>query len=379
MKLAQIVCTFPPYKGGIGNSAYHFAQILKTKGIQVTTFTPNYKKRETTQEYINNGIKTTRVNPWLKYGNGAIIPGLYPQLKDHDRILLHYPFFGGSEIVWLFKLWTGKDIPLIIHYHMDVEGLNFTAKLLSLPSNLIFNSLFLKADRITCASLDYIKNSKINKFYRKYPEQFTEIPFGVDTNKFRPGNKKTSSKIRLLFVGGLDQAHCFKGLAILLKAMAILENDPQTPDWELNIVGEGELRPSYEEQAQKLGVKKRVNFRGALGNSDLVGTYQKSDVFILPSINKGEAFGLVLLEAMACGIPVIASDLPGVRNVFENNKQGLLATPGDEKDLANKLKALLLDEEKKNKMGREAIALIKAKYSWEKVGDKLEKVIKKIR
>lgn len=376
MKIAQIVCTFPPYKGGIGNSAYHFAQTLNKRGVKVTTFTPNYQRNTTEQELLDNKVNVVRVKPWLKYGNGAVIPGLYSQIKNSDRILLHYPFFGGGEIVWIFKLWAGEKIPLIIHYHMDVKGLGIVAKLLSLPSRLIFNSLFRKADRITCASLDYVKNSKLKKIYRKYPEKFIEIPFGVDTDKFQTGNKRASSQIELLFVSSLDKAHYFKGLEVLLQALNLLQSDPNLPEWKLNIVGEGELRSYYKDQAQKSGIRNKVDFRGGLKNSLLISTYQNSDILILPSINKGEAFGLVLLEAMACGMPVIASDLPGVRRVFTNNEQGLLVLPGNAEDLKNKIKTLLVDKEKKEKMGQKAISLVHQRYSWDKVGDELERLVK---
>ncbi len=378
MKIAQIVCTYPPYKGGIGNSARHFAQVLAKRGIQTTVFTPKYTKEEYNSEanQINKKIQVARILPWIKYGNSAIIPGIYSRMKKFDRILLHYPFFGGSEIVWLFKILARNKTPLIIHYHMDIQGLNFLPRLLSIPSNLIFNSLFKRADHITCASLDYIKYTKLKKIYQKYPKKFTEIPFGVDTNKFHPSPPKTHNKKRLLFVGGLDKAHYFKGLPVLLKTAAILKDTPGLPEWKFTIVGEGKLKKTYKKQVGQLGIKEKVAFKGELMDSELISIYQKNDLLILPSINKGEAFGLVLLEAIACGTPVIASDLPGVRGIFKNNKQGLTAEAGNEKDLADKIKILLLDESKREEMGRQAIKLIQQKYSWEKVGDELEKIIK---
>jgi glycosyltransferase involved in cell wall biosynthesis len=374
MKLAQIVCTYPPYRGGIGNSALGFAQLLERRGVKVTTFTPNYQEAKTKQEYVD-GTKVVRLKPWLQYGNGAVIPGLYSEIKNYNRILLHYPFFGGGEIIWLFKLWTKTNTPLIIHYHMDVGGLSLPAKILSLPSTLISGSLFKRAEAITCASLDYVKNSKIKNLYQKHPDKFIEIPFGVDNDRFYPQGIKKASPVKLLFVGGLDKAHYFKGLTVLLKALTRLNKNSCLPKWELDIVGEGELQDSYKGQARKLGIEDKVNFRGGVGDLGLVRAYQESDVLILPSINKGEAFGLVLLEAMACGTPVIASDLPGVRNVFENHKQGLLTSPGDDEDVASKIEDLLLNKKKRKEMGEKAAELVRHKYSREKTGDKLEKVI----
>jgi glycosyltransferase involved in cell wall biosynthesis len=95
-------------------------------------------------------------------------------------------------------------------------------------------------------------------------------------------------------------------------------------------------------------------------------------VVVLPSINQGEAFGLVLLEAMACSKPVIASNLPGVRSVFKNGNQGLLVKPGDVKDLVKKIKVILTDDQLAKRMGRAGRSLVINKYTWDKVGRRLD-------
>src|SRR5574344_1764417 len=99
MKIASIVCTFPPYAGGIGNSAFRINKLLEDKH-EITVFTP------------------ATIKPWLHYGLGAFIPQLFWKLNKFDYIYLHYPFFGTAEVVWFFKLFF-KRPKLIIHYHMD--------------------------------------------------------------------------------------------------------------------------------------------------------------------------------------------------------------------------------------------------------------------
>ena len=177
-------------------------------------------------------------------------------------------------------------------------------------------------------------------------------------------------QINLLFVGGLDRAHYFKGLPILLNALLLTTNQR----WRLSIVGSGNLMPSYKQQTENLGFKKKVRFLGRLDDVTLVKTYQESDIFILPSINRHEAFGLVLTEAMACGVPVIASELPGVRKVFRDGLDGLNAKPGDTRDLAQKIDALMNNEEKRLEMSRSARSYAVTKYSWAQVEDKLKQV-----
>ena len=368
MKIAQIVCVFPPYKSGIGNVAYDFSKILAETGNEMTVFTPDYGP--ILEEKHN--FKITLLKPWLKMGLGAFLPQLLFKLRGFDIVYLHYPFFGAAELVWLAKTILPKKFKLIIHFHMDVAGLSPFAKILSLPARIIKNSLFKKADAITCASLDYVKNSDIAKIYKKYPAKFKEIPFGVDTDKFRPAIKKESETKKILFVGALDKAHYFKGVNILLKAISEIRN----PKSEIRIVGDGDLKMSYGRLAEKLNIKDKVNFLGKVSDEELPGVYQQADLFVLPSINKNEAFGLVLLEAMACGVPVIASDLPGVRTVFQDRTQGLLCKPGDANDLKNKIEEILSNEEKRKEMGKEARKLALEKYSWEEVKKKLNKVIK---
>lgn len=366
MKIAHVVCTFPPYKGGIGNIAYNFAKI--TKGHDVTIFTPNYQNINADNK---NNFKVIRLNSYLKFGNGAFLPQLFFRLKKFDIVHLHYPFFGGAEVICLLKLFNKNKFKLIIHYHMDVQLTSLPFKILSIPSNLLFSSLFRNADIISCASIDYIKNSKLSKFYSKNKDKFYEIPFGVDINNFFPLYKKIiQPKISLLFVGGLDSAHYFKGVNILLKAVSLINPNK----WELKIVGDGILRKNYINEAKKLNVLQNIKFLNKINNKKLAKIYRESDVFILPSINQNEAFGVVLLEAMASGLPVIASNLPGVRSVFKENIQGLLIKPNNANDLKNKINYLIENKNKLSEMSIESRKLVLEKYDWQKISNKLNKL-----
>jgi len=374
MRIAQIVCTYPPYKGGIGNSAREISQLLVNSGHQVTTFTPCYHRAD--KQKLNTerpGQKTVYLKTWLQYGNGAFIPGLFFHLRKFDLIYLHYPFFGGAELVWLYKILHPKT-KLIIQYHHDAVSLSPIAKFLSWPSIFTRDSLFKQAEKIISASFDYLKTSLIKHYLETEPKKFVEIPFAVDTRRFSPAKERANNKCKILFVGGLDQAHYFKGMEILLKALSQIDNC----SWELNVVGSGELLPGYKKLAQNLKLEKRVNFLGRVSESDLPQIYRESSFFILPSINQGEAFGLVLLEAMASGLPVIASNLPGVRGVFTDNQEGLLANPNDVTDLSQKIKQLITNDEQRIKMGQKARALAETKYSEAKITQKYSELLKTI-
>ncbi|MFA6551734.1 MAG: glycosyltransferase family 4 protein [Patescibacteria group bacterium] len=405
-KIAIVTAVFPPYQGGMGNSAYEIARLLAEQN-EVTVFTPDYSCHSEDEESKSfagaqdDKVEIKSIKPLLQLGFGAFIPSLYKYLKNEknkyfDIIYLHYPFFGGAEIVWLFKLLNPK-IKLIIHFHMDTPALNWRAKILSRPSLMIKKSLFKRADKVISASLDYVAHSSIKKYFQKWPEKFREIPFGVHLDRFhvfpydilelqilrnKLGIKKGERVI--LFVGALDEAHSFKGVGLLIRAFALIiqNSEPCLPAGRLRIknvklliVGEGDRRQNYEKLAEELKIEKDVIFAGSVSDEELVNYYNLADIFVLPSVDKSEAFGIVLIEAMACGVPVMASDLPGVRSVFQNGAQGITVAPGSARHLQKKLEEYLRNPQRRLKMGRAARELVEEKYDWKKIGEKLRAII----
>jgi len=373
MRIAQVVCVFPPYKSGVGNVAYNFAKIAKEYGHASIVLTPAYSGQSVTS--FVEGFSLKRIKPFLKFGKGAFLPQILRDLKTIDIVHLHYPFFGGAEVIWLAKFLNKNKRKLIIHYHMDVNGFGLFNRILSIPSSLIFPSLFKNAEAISYATLDYIKNSAIKNIYEARPDKFFEIPLGVDANLYCPnGNKKNSEFNSIIFIGGLDKAHFFKGVDVLLEAFSRL----QQKNNKLIIIGNGELLPSYKKKAIDLKISEKIEFITEADDQAKSEILKNASLLVLPSINTNEAFGLVLLEAMSSGIPIIASELPGVRSVFKNGEQGLLAKTGDSEDLKNKIDFILTDKEKMITMGERARQLVLEKYTWEKIGKKLNQLYTKI-
>lgn len=378
MKIAQITCTFPPYRGGIGNSVYNISESLADLGHEVAVFTPDYNyKIEDEFNRPKGGFTIERLRPLFKYGNAAFIPQLLWKLKNFDMVHLHYPFYGALKPILLAKLLSGRKMKLILHYHMDSRAKGFKGAVFYLYKILILPLLAASANIITCASLDYVKHSDLRKYCQTKPDKFRQILFGVNLEQFVTYhdsiNKQRKNKI-ILFVGGLDKAHYFKGLENLLKALAKIIKQPGLSQTILNVVGRGDLLPYYKNCAFDLGVDKSVFFYEKVDNSKLVNFYNYCDCLVLPSINKGEAFGLVLLEAMACSRPVIASNLPGVRSVFKNGREGLLVKPNDINDLAEKIKIILSDKKIAEIMGLAGRELVENKYTWAKVAKRLDSI-----
>jgi glycosyltransferase involved in cell wall biosynthesis len=338
MKVAVVVSTFPPYPGGMGNVAAAHAEALRRAGHDVTVLAPGHGLR-----------------PLLRIGNAACVPQLWWKLRDFDAVELHYPFFGGAEWAWLWKKTFGRRARLSILYHMDTVGHGVLATVFRLYRAIFLKTILGAADAILVTSRDYLESSQIA--FLKDDERIRETPLGVDTRFFAPGGEK---KKAFLFVGGLDRAHYFKGVPVLLEAFAKFAH--ALPEVELWIVGDGDLRASYETLAAKTGFGGRMRFFGRVSDERLAELYRQARVHVLPSVDRSEAFGLVTLAAMASGIPSVVTDLPGVRSVIEQRKTGLVVPPNDAAALAAALRELLSYPERAETMGQAARARAVGKY-----------------
>lgn len=370
MRIAQVVCVFPPYSGGIGNSVYFLAKKFSSSGEEIAVFTPDYGlPREVSEDGEDFQIK--RIKPLFKFGNAACLPQLLWQLRKFDTIHLHLPFLGGTLPALLFLYFHSKK-KLIITYHMDLVGRGGKRIIFLFYKKIIVPLALRRADKIIVSSYDYAENSDIKNFFEKHRDKFLEIPFAVDEHKFYPKEKNASllekyfiganDKV-ILFVGGLDSAHYFKGLDILMRSMKQAADAGQE-DMKLLVVGDGGLKADFQDKAERLHLGGKIIFAGRVADAELVDYYNLADIFVLPSIGKSEAFGIVLLEAAACGKPCIASNLAGVRKVVKNNETGFLAAPNDAPDLAEKMTQLLADDELRKKMGEAARQMVLKKYVW---------------
>jgi len=383
MKIAIITSTFPPYAGGIGNVAAFNAKELVTLGHQITVFTPLYKQ---VKEEITD-VKVVRIKPLFKYGNSAFVPKLGKLIKGFDIIHLHYPFFGGAESIWLKKKKFKKQgAKIVLHYHMDVVGEGILKIIFKIHKILILPRIVKMADKVIFTTMDYGQHSDLARRLEKEPDKFIEVPNGVDSQNFSP-QAKDESLLRkyqiakdekvVLFVGGLDKAHYFKGVEYLIEAMSRLRQAKYT--WKLVIVGEGELRQEYLDLATQLKINSKVVFTGYVPNEDLPKYYNLAEVVVLPSVDKSEAFGLTLVEAMSCGKPVVASDLAGVRSVVTEKVDGLLAQVKNVDDLATKINYLLINPQEASDFGRAGLRKVKMKYDWPIIGEKIDELYRQMK
>jgi len=381
MKIAQIVSTFLPYRAGIGMAAYYYSTELVRLGHQVTVLTPQYE-RGRNQEALE-GFILKRLRPWIKYGNAAFVPQIYFELKKYDIIHLHYPFYGAAEAVLLFKLFNPKK-KLIITYHMDTYGKGWLKWFFKMYNSVIMPLILKKADKIIVTTMDYAQNSIISQLLKKYPEKFIEMPLGVDINVYKPKEKNIellnkyhflpSSRI-VIFVGALDKAHYFKGIENLIVAFKRVLEESEYKDMNLIIVGGGNLIDEYKKLALDAETYNHIIFTDKIKEKELVDYLNLTDMLILPSTDSSEAFGIVLLEAMACGKAVLASDLPGVRTLIKEGVNGYLLIPKNIVDIEEKLTKMMINTDLLKKYGANGRKLVEEKYSWKKIGQQLNELV----
>jgi glycosyltransferase involved in cell wall biosynthesis len=340
MRVLHVSCIAPPEHGGIGRVAAIETRLLQECGV-------------------DTHLASLTTHAGIRIGNAGRIYALEHLVRDMDIVHLHYPFFGTAERLASFRR-KGMIKRLVMTLHMDATADGWKGKIFDAYRWRYQSRVLDAADALCASSRDYVVHSS----FAPYADRVIDLPFGVDETRFCPGS---TDRLRLgisadvplvLFVGGMDVAHAFKGVPELLEAIAGIS------DAHLLLVGDGALRKRYEDIAAAHGVSDRCHFLGAVSDDQLPEVYRAADVLAFPSTSAAEAFGLVAVEAQACGIPVVASDLPGVRTVVASGETGVLVPPKDVDALRRALSELLSHPEQRHTMGRAARARVLERYTW---------------
>lgn len=347
---------YPPTTGGIEQHMNLLCRGL-ARTIDVTVMVPSRSRRKI-EEYIN-GVQVIRLPEFGRYPSAPLCPTMPFELRRlrPNLVHLHFPNPTGDFAYLL----SGCRAPALMTYHADVVKQRFQ---LWLYRPIFKNFLYRRIRRIIVASQDYLSSSP---FISRYPEKCVVIPYGVDleTLSLRDGEGIAVERLRwehagrlVLFVGVLRY---YKGLDVLLRAMTKVEG-------HLLIVGRGPEQEVLKTLASQLGLDTRVRFLGEVSERERRVLLHAADVFVLPSIDRCEAFGIAQLEAMACAKPVVSSDLPtGVRFVNLDGVSGLLVPPGDPDALAETINRLLNDVELRARLGKAARERVEQQFTAERM------------
>jgi len=322
------------------------------------------RKKGKAQTEVYGGVRLTRAASLGVLMSMPVSPDFllkYRKMSQKaDIISIHHPFPLADLALWLF----GVKKKLVIWWHSDIVRQKFMLKLLS---PLIRHSLN-KADLIIVATEEMISSSA---FLPKHTAKCAVIPYGLDFDVYENprGENFLTDKLfsadskKLLFAGRLVY---YKGIDILLKAMAGIEGA------ELFVAGDGKLRDELIGQAGALGMREKIHFLGKLSDGDLRRAYSDCDIFVFPSCENSEAFGISQLEAMFYGKPVINTNLPtGVPTVSIDGVTGITVPPKDVSALREAIIKLLENDTLRKEYGKNAAKRVREHFDLKQMLSKL--------
>lgn len=378
MKIAMLVPYFFPHFGGTEKYVKDLSLELISRGHDVTVITNNVpKEANAPQDEIMDGIKVKRLSAM----NFIYLPVSFnfnlKMLAGFDLVHTHCPPLGFTRAVR-----NRLRIPHIATYHCDttmsekflgIKMPDFVIKSVENLTNAYARMVIPKADAVITTTESYASTSPVMKNI-----SHEAIPIGIHYELFDKSRQKqgisdaTRDNKKVLFLGRLAAN---KGIDYLVHA--IPKVIAEIPDAKFMICGEGEEKPHVESYIDKMGVRSRIEFEGKVNLDKMVELYSNCAVFVFPSINRLEAFGIVQLESMACQTPVIASNIPGVNNVMDPGKSGLLVEPRDSEGLAKAIIQILSNPQKAREMGQYGRKLVETKYNWKTIGTQVENLYKK--
>ncbi|MBI3115662.1 MAG: glycosyltransferase family 4 protein [Candidatus Kerfeldbacteria bacterium] len=371
MRIGIVSQDFYPARGGVSENALNSALELQRRGHDVTVITSRYTPFDN-----NRGLDVRRIgkNIALPGRNGAFVNiTIGWQLANHLRaverearfevVQIHSPL---EPVLPMIAARTLRA-PLVGTFHTYVEGKQRVFWYDRFHRR--FEQYFARLKARTVVSTAAL--SFINSYF---PGAYDIVPNGVDVHRFSPQGKPMERYSRdafnVVFVGRMDPR---KGIKYLLRAFP--EVYRRVPTARLIVVGGGILHPYYQRYLPDV-FRPRVDFVGYVSAEDLPRYCATADVVVAPATG-GESFGIVLVEALASGKALVASDIPGYKTVVEHERDALLVPPRDSLALADAIVRLYEDPALRQRIASRGLETAQL-YAWERVVDKLEAVFERV-
>lgn len=367
MKILHVYKDYYPVLGGIENHIKWQAEGMRARGHDVQVLVTNTAPH-TVQEEIG-AVTVTKSARQLNVSSAPISAPMPLHLhrlgRNADIVHLHAPYPPGE----LSQLLVDAGQRTVLTYHSDIVK---QATLLKLYAPFL-RRILQRADRILVSNPPYIESSP---FLRPFSHKVRVLHFGIDLARFAPTARlqARADQLRcqygpgplLLFVGRLRY---YKGVEVLIRAMQ------RVPEARCLIVGTGPLERQTRALVTELGLVDRVRLVGNLPDADLPAVYQAADLFVLPSIHRSESLGIVLLEAMASGLPLISTELgTGTSYVNQHEHTGLVVPAGDVEALVQAIQHLLHDPAQRQYFGRAARERARQAFGLKQMLDRTEAV-----
>jgi glycosyltransferase involved in cell wall biosynthesis len=338
VRILHIGKYYAPERGGIESQTQALCEWTAARGHTVAALVHQRPGIWRTTRETLTGVDVRRVACIAAPVYTPISPtfpiALSRALREIEPDLLHVHLPNPSAFALLASR-AARRVPWIVHWHADIppDARDWRLRAGYALYRPFEQSILKRASAIVATSQAYLDASIALASWRS---KATVIPLGVDDivlPEAQPDLWPSGTGLRLLAVGRLSH---YKGFDVLIAALA------QTPDARLLLIGDGEEAEALRRLAAAPSVAGRIRFAGATDDAILQAAYATADALVLPSLDRGEAFGLVLLEAMRARVPVIASAIPGsgIGEVVVDGESGLLVPPGDADALAAAIRSI---------------------------------------
>ncbi|MBI3241685.1 MAG: glycosyltransferase [Chloroflexi bacterium] len=359
MKILHVYKDYFPVLGGIENHIRTLAEGLAARGHEVSVLVCHTGPH--TEVATMNGVRVIRAARARTVAStplSAELPRLLAQ-EHPDITHLHFPYPFGEVSHWLRGSGHG---PTIITYHSEVVR----QKVIGAFYRPVMRWGLRRAKAILATSPNYVVSSPE---LVRLGSKCLVLPLGIDVERFATPPRTRRERPTLLFVG---RHRYYKGLSDLLKVMPEIDAD-------LIVAGDGPMRPGWERLAGELALGEKVRFLGTVPDEALAALYRSADIFVLPASARSEAFGIVLLEAMAAGLPCVTTELgTGTSYVVQDGVTGLVVPARTPPALAEALNRLLADEALRARMGEAGQARARREFRQETMVERVEAVYQSV-
>lgn len=359
MRVLHVGKYFSPFAGGMENFLYDLLHGLQKTDVDTAALVHDHVPfRRNTPEQTPMGVPINRVPVYGRFMYAPLSPGFPMSMRrvlrqfKPDLLHLHLP---NTSAFWVLVSGIAQRIPWVVHWHSDVVPSTIDSRMAMAYRvyRPVETLLLRRARMIIATSPPYLAASRALAPYRS---KTRVIPLGLDGARYRLTDNRSGQwaektwgpgkRLRILTIGRLTY---YKGHEVLVDAMR------NTSNVTALIIGDGDRKKSLEDRIARYGIGDKIRLSGFLSAIELNALLASCDCLCLPSIERTEAFGLVLLEAMCFGKPVIASRVPGsgIGWVVEHNQTGVLVPPGDSSALAAAI-ARMARRETCRTMGRAA-------------------------